>query len=111
MTYFTALVDDDGGLHTFSDVYGHERRITLALEGKWNQIVKGRDHLAPVELNEASVHHRYYADDEAYEQPIPRRGYPYSSSTSRNSFLDSLFGGSGGGYEQYPAAPRPYQYR
>ena len=108
MTYFTALVDDDGKLHTFPDVYGHERRITLALEGKWSQIVKGRDHLAPVELNEANAHHRYYADDEAYEQPTPRHGYP--SSTSRNSFLDLLFGG-GGGYEQYPAAPRPYQYR
>ncbi len=77
MTYFTALVDDDGKLHTFPDVYGHERRITLALEGKWSQIVKGRDHLAPVELNEANVHHRYYADDEAYEQPMPRHGYPY----------------------------------
>jgi L,D-transpeptidase YcbB len=104
-------VDDDGRLHTFPDVYGHERRITLALEGKWSQIVKGRDHLAPVELNEASVRHRYYADDEAYEQPLPRRGYPNGSYTSRNGFLDSLFGGSGGGYEQYPAAPRPYQYR
>ena len=111
MTYFTALVDDDGKLHTFPDVYGHERRITLALEGKWSQIVKGRDHLAPVELNEANVHHKYYADDEAYEQPMPRHGSPYSAHTSRNTFLDSLFGGSGGGYEQYPAAPRPYQYR
>ena len=109
MTYFTALVDDDGKLHTFPDVYGHERRITLALEGKWSQIVKGRDHLAPVELNEANVHHKYYADDEAYEQTTPRHGSP--TSASRNSFLDSLFGGSGGGYEQYPAAPRPYQYR
>ena len=114
MTYFTALVDDDGKLHTFPDVYGHERRITLALEGKWNQIVKGRNHLAPVELEEANVHSRHYTDDEAYEQqPMSRRGgYPYSSYTSRNSFLDSLFGGSsGGGYEQYPVAPRQYQYR
>ena len=103
MTYFTALVDDDGKLHTFPDVYGHERRITLALEGKWDQIVKGRDHLAPVELEEANVSSRHYADDEGYEQPMPRRG----SSSYRNSFLDSLFGG---GTEQYPAAPRPYQY-
>jgi L,D-transpeptidase YcbB len=111
MTYFTALVDDDGKLHTFPDVYGHERRITLALEGKWSQIVKGRDHLAPVELNEANVRRRYYADDEAYEQSMPRHTSPYSSYTSRNTFLDSLFGRSSGEYEQYPAAPRPYQYR
>jgi len=106
MTYFTALVDDDGKLHTFPDVYGHERRITLALEGKWNQIVRGRDHLAPVELNEASVRPRHYADDEAYEQPIPRRGYPYSYS---GSFLDSLFSGYGSGYGQYPVPPRQYR--
>jgi hypothetical protein len=112
MTYFTALVDDDGKLHTFPDVYGHERRVTLALEGKWSQIVKGRDHLAPVELNEANAHHRYYADDETYEQPMPRHGSPYSYN---GSFLDSLFGGSGSGYVQhgqygqYPAPPRQYR--
>ncbi len=108
MTYFTALVDDDGKLHTFPDVYGHERRITLALEGKWNQIVKGRDHLAPVELDEANVSSRHYADDDGYEQPMPRRGSAYGSSSYGNSFLDSLFGG--GANAQYPAAPRQYQY-
>jgi len=54
-TYFTALVDDNGKLQTFPDVYGHERRITLALEGKWGAIVRGRDHLAPVELDLAAA--------------------------------------------------------
>ncbi len=112
MTYFTALVDDDGKLHTFPDVYGHERRITLALEGKWSQIVKGRDHLAPVELNEASAHPRYYAEDEAsYDARVWRRGSPYSSS---GSFLNSLFGGSRqyapyGQYGQYPSPARQYR--
>jgi L,D-transpeptidase YcbB len=48
ITYFTAWVEDDGKVRTFRDVYGHERRITLALEGRWNEINKGRDHLAPV---------------------------------------------------------------
>jgi murein L,D-transpeptidase YcbB/YkuD len=51
ITYFTALVGDDGKLHTFPDIYGHERRIVLALEGRWQEIAKGRDHLAPVELD------------------------------------------------------------
>jgi len=109
MTYFTALVDDDGKLHTFPDVYGHERRITLALEGKWSQIVKGRDHLAPVELNEASVHPRHYAEDEAPASRVWRRGSPYSYN---GSFLDSLFSGYGSGYGQYgqyPAPPRQYR--
>src|SRR5262249_8360012 len=40
MTYFTALVDEEGRLHTFPDVYGHEQRISLALAGKWDRIVK-----------------------------------------------------------------------
>jgi|SRR5271165_6067050 len=62
ITYFTAMVGDDGKLRTFSDVYGHEKRITQALEGKWDQIHKGRNHLAPVEL--ASQNRQHYARDE-----------------------------------------------
>jgi murein L,D-transpeptidase YcbB/YkuD len=49
LVYFTAWVDDDGKLKTFNDIYGHEKRITLAIEGKWEQIDIGRDHLAPVQ--------------------------------------------------------------
>jgi len=48
LVYFTARVDDDGKVRSFQDVYGHEKRITQALEGKWDQIDVGRDHLAPV---------------------------------------------------------------
>lgn len=51
IVYFTAWVTDDGKLKTFPDVYGHEKRITQALDGQWNKINKGRDHLAPVEPN------------------------------------------------------------
>jgi murein L,D-transpeptidase YcbB/YkuD len=49
LVYFTAWVDDDGKLKTFNDIYGHEKRIALAIEGKWEQIDIGRDHLAPVQ--------------------------------------------------------------
>jgi murein L,D-transpeptidase YcbB/YkuD len=49
ITYFTAWVNEQGKLETYRDVYGHEKRVTQALEGKWDQIVKGPDHLAPVE--------------------------------------------------------------
>ena len=49
LVYFTAWVSDDGKLRTFEDIYGHEKRITLALEGKWDQIDVGHNHLAPVE--------------------------------------------------------------
>jgi L,D-transpeptidase YcbB len=34
ITYFTAAVDEGGKLALYGDVYGHERRISLGLEGK-----------------------------------------------------------------------------
>lgn len=51
LAYFTAWVDDSGALKTYSDIYGHEKRVTQALDGQWDKIAKGRDHLAPVEPN------------------------------------------------------------
>jgi murein L,D-transpeptidase YcbB/YkuD len=48
LVYFTTWVGDDGKLRTFRDIYGHERRITQALDGEWDKIDIGRDHLAPV---------------------------------------------------------------
>jgi murein L,D-transpeptidase YcbB/YkuD len=51
LVYFTAWVSDGGKLKTFNDVYGHEKRVTLALDGQWSKIKKGRNHLAPVEPN------------------------------------------------------------
>jgi murein L,D-transpeptidase YcbB/YkuD len=53
ITYFTAWVDDQGQLQTARDVYGHEKRIQQALEGRWQQIAKGPDHLAPVRTPES----------------------------------------------------------
>lgn len=62
VTYFTAWVNDAGELKTFGDVYGHEKRIVLGLEGRWNDIVKNRDHLLPPEdIPVASA-----ADDDNY---------------------------------------------
>jgi murein L,D-transpeptidase YcbB/YkuD len=50
IAYFTAQVDADGEVTTEEDVYGHEKRITQALQGKWDSIKKGSDHLAQVEM-------------------------------------------------------------
>lgn len=50
IVYFTAWVDDDGTLRTTRDIYGHQKRIALALDGRWSEIDKGEDHLAPVEM-------------------------------------------------------------
>ncbi len=92
ITYFTALVGDDGKLQTFPDVYGHERRITLALEGKWDQIVKGRDHLAPVELDLADAPRRRPAEDEASDLPGWHRRNAHSGG---GGILSSILGGDG----------------
>jgi len=49
IVYFTAWVDDNGKVHTYRDIYGHEKRITLALEGRWGEMPPAPNHLAPVE--------------------------------------------------------------
>jgi murein L,D-transpeptidase YcbB/YkuD len=52
LAYFTAHVGSDGEVTTAPDVYGHEKRITQALQGKWKDIDKGADHLAQVAIAE-----------------------------------------------------------
>lgn len=49
VTYFTAWVGDDGTVATFPDIYGHEKRIKLALAGRWEEIQKDPDHLTPAD--------------------------------------------------------------
>lgn len=49
--YFTVWVGDGGQPQYFKDYYGHQKRITLALAGKWKQIDVGKDHLAAVDTS------------------------------------------------------------
>jgi L,D-transpeptidase YcbB len=49
LVYFTQWVTDRGDLKKFADIYGHEKRVIQALDGKWDEIDHGYDHLAPVE--------------------------------------------------------------
>ncbi len=51
LVYFTAWIDASGKTKFFGDVYGHEKRITQALDGDWIKIAKGRDHLAVPQPN------------------------------------------------------------
>ncbi len=38
VTYFTSWVGDDGKISTFGDIYGHDRRVAMALNGAANVI-------------------------------------------------------------------------
>jgi L,D-transpeptidase YcbB len=43
LTYFTASVDDAGKLHLVSDIYGHENRVQLGIEGKTHLIAQPKE--------------------------------------------------------------------
>ncbi|MBL8564501.1 MAG: L,D-transpeptidase family protein [Hyphomicrobiaceae bacterium] len=75
VTYFTAWVDDAGQLQSRPDMYSHEKRIRLALAGKWNQIPRHRDHLAPVPYVRPQIVQNEYG------------------SNSMQNFFQNLFGG------------------
>ena len=60
VTYFTAAPDETGKVRTFRDIYGHEERISLALEGRWGEIDIPPDHLAPIEDREFEVRSAAY---------------------------------------------------
>jgi L,D-transpeptidase YcbB len=72
VTYFTAWVEDDGEIKTYADIYGHEQRVKLGLEGRWGEIVKNRDHLLPPE--DAPVARS--RDDWGEDDPPPARREP-----------------------------------
>jgi murein L,D-transpeptidase YcbB/YkuD len=80
IAYFTAWVDEQGKLATYRDVYGHEKRVGQALEGKWDQIAKGADHLVPVEPDKSA----------------PAR--VAQTKPKQESFFDALSSAIGGGF-------------
>jgi L,D-transpeptidase YcbB len=53
MTYFTAWVEEDGRLQLYGDLYGHESRISLGMEGKAHLIPRHEDK-APVRAEAVS---------------------------------------------------------
>ncbi|CAN1724930.1 L,D-transpeptidase YcbB [Hyphomicrobium sp. 1Nfss2.1] len=89
ITYFTAQVDENGDVTTQKDIYGHEKRITQALDGKWNAINKGDDHLAQVELSK-----RLDESDETKRRKTARR----SGGGGGKRVVTRSRGGGGGGY-------------
>ena len=100
--YFTAWVGDDGEVKTFQDVYGHQKRVTLALAGRFSEIVRNRDHLAPPDVSKVPVARN--RDDsganEAWsERRDPRVTYQavpppkYKKNKSVGDVIQDVFGG------------------
>ena len=111
VTYFTAWVEDNGELKTFADIYGHEQRIKLGLEGRWNEIVKNRDHLLPPEDAPIARSRDDWGDDDGpppprsrparytYREEAPQPSYRqqqqqqyYRKKSSFSTFMNSIFG-------------------
>jgi murein L,D-transpeptidase YcbB/YkuD len=99
ITYFTARVDTNGEVETFNDIYGHEKRITLALQGRWNEIVKTKEPtVSPDDINvaeDADSRRRDYdndwfgGDDDDYDSR--RRGKHHGGGL--NHFFQQVLGG------------------
>ena len=65
MTYFTAVVNDDGKVSTFADVYGLDRKLAIALFG----------------------------DAKGFAAPAPEQKQSEATSSSSTSSWGTLFGG------------------
>ena len=87
LVYFTAWVDDNGKMRAFPDIYGHERRVIQALDGQWDRIAKGRDHLAPPEPN---FNPKTVAATSATQQSQQKR-----QAQTTGDLLSNVFGGLG----------------
>jgi murein L,D-transpeptidase YcbB/YkuD len=106
ITYFTARAEKDGTIDTFNDIYGHEKRITLALQGRWNEIEKNDEkHISPEDYPVASGwdddrdwrrSRRSYDDyDYAYDDRYDgydRRRYRRKGPSGPGGFFGQLFG-------------------
>ncbi|HMN37170.1 MAG TPA: L,D-transpeptidase family protein [Hyphomicrobium sp.] len=109
ITYFTMWVNEGGDVSAFPDVYGHEKRIKLGLNGRWEEIIRNPDHLAPAEPGAVASREDWGdADDDSqriarqarpsrYGAPTApqrlRRGSPgYKSGTAFSDFIKNVFG-------------------
>jgi len=78
ITYFTAMVDDQGRMQTFGDAYGHDSRILSALEGRPVQYIAATETSA--------------AEDGPPTAPAGKSNKRKQQSTG-DTILESLFNG------------------
>jgi len=99
ITYFTARAGDDGSIESFGDIYGHEKRITLALAGKWNQIdVTKEPKVTPDDIGfDDYADSRRRTDDDWFgmsdndDRDRRKRGKKYDGGL--NNFFQKVLGG------------------
>jgi murein L,D-transpeptidase YcbB/YkuD len=73
VTYFTVWIGDDMAASVFPDIYGHEKRIKLALAGRWEEIETNPDHLAPADLNQVASVEEWSPPEIEPPRPVSRR--------------------------------------
>jgi len=78
ITYFTIRVNDDGSFTTFNDLYGHDARMTAALDG--------RGYVPETFMDEA------VASNQPLGGPPPGRRYRPGRNSGGSDFTRSLFG-------------------
>jgi len=90
ITYFTVVAGEGGKLKKLKDIYGHDKRISLALDGRWSDIDVPENHLAPIEDREfewrvsSTIQPRRPSEAQ-------RRTSQYQTNPVEN-FFQSLFG-------------------
>ncbi|MBA2126817.1 L,D-transpeptidase [Hyphomicrobium methylovorum] len=94
VTYFTARVNNAGDVETFGDIYGHEKRITLALQGRWREIVKTKE--PKISPDDIGGEDGWYGADsrnngDYYYDERGRRRKTQTSGVGK--FLQQVFGG------------------
>lgn len=92
ITYFTAIAEPDGEITTLEDVYGHEKRILLALDGKWDQIDRQLERVA--ELSPEDRPSDRYRGRRYYDSDLDYRGGSggwSAPSVSRGNSANDIF--------------------
>jgi murein L,D-transpeptidase YcbB/YkuD len=93
ITYFTVTVDDDGTVHRYRDIYGHEARLHGALDGRLSQVARKPKDLSAIRtslIGRTSARRVATADGDN-RQVRSRGGQRQVYRSSGGSFF-SLFG-------------------
>ena len=98
MVYFTERVDEAGKVASFKDIYGHEKRVRLALAGKMDLIEPVEQPKTPTDpigrLVESSPSRGEYFGQRGYGGG-GYSGAPANFNTARPDWAKRVFSGSG----------------